>query len=59
MKYKVVHAAIQNDGSVVEGKRPRIILWPCELKVGGLYFLFSGNRTRAGRQLYRVLEVVE
>lgn len=57
MKYKVVKAAIQNDGSVVEGKRHCIILWPCELKVGGLYFLTGGRSSRV--KLYRVLEVVQ
>lgn len=57
MMYKIVRAAIQNDGSVVEGKRPRIIVWPVPLNVGGLYFL-SGGRM-GGPKLYRVLEVVE
>ena len=57
MKYKVVKAAIQNDGTVVEGKRHCIILWPCELKVGGLYFLTGGRSSRV--KLYRVLEVVQ
>ena len=57
MKYKVVKAAIQNDGSVVEGKRHCIILWPCELKVGGLYFLACGRTVRTG--LYRILELVQ
>jgi len=52
MKYKVVNVAIQNDSSVVEGKRHRIILWPCELKIGGLYFLCSGR-------LFRILELVQ
>lgn len=57
MKYRVVNAAIQNDGSVIEGKRHHIILWPCELKVGGLYFLAGGRM--GGTKLYRVLEVVQ
>ena len=51
MKYKVVNATIRNDGTVVEGKRNKIILWPCELSVGGLYFLGGAN-------LYRILELV-
>lgn len=57
MKYKIVNAAIQNDGSVIEGKRPRIIVWPAELKVGGLYFLTEGRM--GSPKLYRVLEAVE
>ena len=57
MKYKIVNAAIQDDGSVVEGKRCRIILWPSELNVGGLYFLGCGRTGRTG--LYRVLELVQ
>lgn len=57
MKYKIVNAAIQNDGSVLEGKRPRIIVWPAELNVGGLYFL-TGGRTGSPK-LYRVLELVQ
>lgn len=57
MKYKIVNAAIQNDGSVIEGKRPRIIIWPVVLNVGGLYFLTGGRM--GGAKLYRVLEVVE
>lgn len=57
MKYKIVNVAIQNDGSVIEGKRPRIIVWPAELNVGGLYFLTGGRM--GGSKLYRVLEVVQ
>lgn len=57
MKYKGVRAEIQNDGSVVEGKQHRIIMWPCELKVGGLYFL-TGGRT-SGVRLYRVIDIVQ
>lgn len=57
MKYKIVRAEILNNGSVKEGERPRILLWPAPLQVGGLYFL-SGGRM-GGAKLYRVLEVVE
>ena len=57
MKYKVINAAIQNDGTVVEGKRARIIVWPTEMTVGGLYFL-SGGRLGCAK-LYRIVERIE
>ncbi len=51
MLYKVITARILNDGSVVEGKRKQLFIWPKELRVGGLYFLEKGR-------LYRVVEIV-
>lgn len=56
MLYKIVTAAIQNDGTVVEGKRKQTIVWPTELEVGGLYFLAGGRL--GSHKLYRVVEMV-
>lgn len=42
MQYIVVSARILNDGSVQEGTRRQKIVWPTELKEGGLYFLRHG-----------------
>ena len=56
MRYVVVAAAIQNDGSVVETGRPWIIVWPDDLKAGEVY-LFAGGRM-GGPKLCRVLGIV-
>lgn len=48
MIYYVRAVRMDNNGEVTEGKRVQTIVWPHELKVGGLYFLRKGK-------LYRVL----
>lgn len=53
MVYKVKTAKINNDGTVVEGKREYVLLWPVKLDVGGLYFL------QAPGKLYRVTGIIE
>ena len=48
MKYKIRLANIQDDGNIIEGKRTETIVWPSELRVGGLYALRPNK-------LYRVV----
>ncbi len=52
MKYKVIRADIENDGSLVERTRTQTIIHQPGLEVGGLYYLRPGK-------LYRVVEIVE
>jgi hypothetical protein len=54
--YIVVTAKILNDGSVREGERRQVKIWPAELNEGGLYFLSNGLPGTG--QLYRVLSKV-
>lgn len=56
MIYRVVHAQIQNDGTVTEGKRKTLLVYQTPLHVGGLYFLRTGNSGKC--KLYRILEEV-
>lgn len=51
MIYKVVSAKIQNDGSVIEGKRKQTYQTRSDLNIGGLYFIAKGK-------LVRILEKV-
>lgn len=51
MLYKCVTVSMNNSGEIVEGKRRQSITFPCELQIGGLYFLRPGK-------LYRVVEIV-
>ena len=46
MIYKIRRCSINNDGTVTDGKRTQIVSWPCELKIGGLFFLRRGKLAR-------------
>lgn len=52
MLYKVVTVAMDNNGEIREGRRKQNIIFPAELRIGGLYFLRPGK-------LYKVVEVIE
>ena len=52
MKYKVIRADIENDGSLVERTRTQTIIHQPGLEVGGLYYLRPGK-------LYRAVEILE
>lgn len=51
MLYKVVTVAMDNNGEIREGRRKQSIVFPAELRIGGLYFLRPGK-------LYKVVEVI-
>ena len=52
MIYRVRKCTINNDGSVTDGRRTTIILWPTVLRIGGLFFLRRGK-------LYRIVEEIK
>ena len=52
MIYRVRKCTINNDGSVTEGTKTTIILWPTVLRIGGLFFLRPGK-------LYRIVEEIK
>lgn len=52
MEYKIRRTYIDNKGNTTYAKRAETIIWPKELRIGGLYQLRTGK-------LYRVEEKKE